>query len=424
MIALVLVLALQADPLIEKVERVAGDVNRPLLWTPLRVTVSSAAGYKGDVAARSGFGFQTVKEVQLAPGGRATVLLPAIDPREVVAGKTVHPMARDFARPDRVVLVDSRLPYAADLASTPLLLFQRISPEDLQALRPRGLLEVADLILTGESREEADKAVAALGEPAQHLEAVDRNLWPLAPRGGWVPSKHSWTLFFAVVYAFSAFVALAVVARRFPKFGLACVAAVALLGIAGYALLFPRGQVWVVGERVEDVDADGDARELRVWFLNAATDLETSVEFPLLVKPIFSSSGGTDDPFTIRVDEKGCRVEGLKLGPQKGSCFGGTETSASTKPDPTRVPKALTDAVVVRGGQAKYVGDVPAGAPIPADGAAAAHRNPAYDAWSRFVGKDGIFGRLGRETTLSGELRFPEQADERERPRTRIQRLK
>ena len=52
-----------------------------------------------------------------------------------------------------------------------------------------------------------------------------------------MPPKKDWALYFATVYAFSAFVALAVTARRFPKFGLACVGAVSVLGMAGYAAL-------------------------------------------------------------------------------------------------------------------------------------------------------------------------------------------
>jgi hypothetical protein len=425
MIALLLVLALQ-DPKIEKVERLVGDVNRAVLWTPLKVTVGSAGGYSGEILVRSEFGFTIARPLQLAAGGRVTVLVPALDPKSVSAGGTTVDLPRGTLRPDRIVLVDARLPYAAELTSTPQILYQKITPEDLQATRSRGLLEAADLILLKESsgpgpgvvaptREDSDKAVAALGEPAAVIEAVDRTLWPLAPREGWVPAKKTWTLFFSTVYAFASFVALAVLARRFPKFGLACVVGVAVLGMAGYGVLFPRGHVFVVGEAVED-----DARDLRLWFVGSALDLETSVKFPRLVKPVFPTSGGTNDPFTLHVDDQGCRVEGLKVGPDKMSCFGGTDYVA-----PSKAEVALYGAVRVQGGRAKYIGDVPAGAPLPpvGDGEGPAHRSPGYDAWSRFVGKDGVFGLIEQAGSPSKDLTSPDLADERQQPRARIRRL-
>jgi len=85
---LLLLLALQGDPKIEAVERVAGDVNRPLQWAPLKVTLSSSAGYSGDVVVRSDFNFVVAREVRLAPGGKATVMLASMDPKEVAAGAT------------------------------------------------------------------------------------------------------------------------------------------------------------------------------------------------------------------------------------------------------------------------------------------------------------------------------------------------
>ena len=427
--ALLALLALQADPRIESVERLAGDVNRPLLWTPLKVTVSSASGYDGDLSALSGFGFRTAKKLQLAPGGRATVLLPSIDPQELQAGKYAHKMPRDFVRPDRIVLVDSSLPFASELVSTSRILYQKIAPEDLRATQPRGLLEQADLILTRETcptKEDAEKAVAALGEPPAALEAVDRALWPTAPSGGWVPTKKTWALYFAVVYALAAFVALAVLARRSPKFGLAGAAGVAVLGIAGYAALFPRYQVWAVSDRVEELRPGGETRDFRVWFINAASDVETSLAFPLLVKPIFPTPGGTEEAFTLRIDERGCRVEGLKLGPARGACFGATESGPPRKVDSDKAPEALSGTVLVRGGRARFLGDLPAGAPIPAsaDGENPVHRNPGFDAWSRVAGRDALFGVRSGGGAPAHDLETPDLADERERSTYLILRLR
>lgn len=422
--AFLLVLALQ-DPKIETIERVAGDVNRAVLWTPLKVTVSSAAGYTGDLKVQSNFGFAIARPLQLAAGGRATVIVPALDPKSVSAGATTVDVPRGTQRPDRIVLVDSRLPYASELTSTAQTLYQKITPEDLAATRSRGLLEAADLILLKESagpgpgfvaptREDADKAVAALGTPVAVIEAVDRALWPLAPQEGWVPAKKTRALFFATVYAFASFVALAVLARRFPKFALACVLGTALLGIGAYMLLFPLGHVFVVGQSVDD-----DGRELRLWFVGSALDLETSIKFPRLVKPLFATSAGTESPFTLVVDEQGCRVDGLQVGPEKMSCFSATEYVAGGKGD-----VALYGAVRVQGGRAKYVGDLAAGAPLPpvGDGEGPAHRSPGYDAWSRFVGKDGVFGLVEQGDHPSTDLSSPDLADERQQPRARIRR--
>jgi hypothetical protein len=304
--------------------------------------------------------------------------------------------------------------------------------EDLEATRSRGLLEVADLILLQSAmgpgpglvvatKEDADKAIAALGDAAPTLEAVDRALWAGAPREGWVPTKKVWTLYFATVYAFVAFVALAVVAKRFPKFGLACVAGVAVLGMAGYGAVYPRSQVWVVGQTATVVDPAGGLQDLRVWFVNSPLELSTSLEFPRLVKPLFASTAGSNDPFTIRPGERGCRVEGLRLSPSASACFAGMEYPAASS-DPGQ---PLNDAVAVRGGRTRFMGDLPAGAALPAtlDGESLLHRSPGYDAWGRFVGRDGLFGLLGREETPAKDLKSADLADERERPRVLIRRL-
>ncbi len=429
-LALALLLALQSDPTIESVLRITGDVNRPLQWAPLKVTLSSAAGYTGDVVVRSDFNFNVAKSVTLAPGGRATLILASMDPKDVVAGSTTFKIPAPKVRVDRLVLYDERLKFLAEAAPGTLLV--AVSPEDLEATRSRGLLEAADLLLLKEAmgpgpgvvvatKEDADKALAALGEAPATLEGVDRAMWTAAPREGWVPTKKVWTLYFATVYAFAAFVALAVVAKRFPKFGLACVAGVAVLGMAGYGVLYPRQQVWVVGQSATVVDPGGALQDLRVWFVNSPLDLSTSLEFPRLVKPLFASTAGSNDPFTIRLGERGCRVEGLTLGPAGSACFAGVEYPAASS-DPAQ---PLVDAVAVRGGRTRYLGDLPAGAAPPAtvDGEALLHRSPGYDAWGRFVGKDGLFGQLGRDEVPARDLKFADLADERERPRVLIRRL-
>jgi hypothetical protein len=428
MIALLAVLlGLQGDPRIEQVEPIIGNVNRPYLWTPFKVTVSSETGFEGDVVARSGFGFDVARRLSLKAGGRTTVLLPTLNPEEIVAGKTRFKMADTFVRPARIILVDSRLPYAAELVSTDQVLFQKISLEDLQKTLPRGLLEAADLVLVQEplgsgvvarTREEADRAVAAIKEPVPALELMDRAVWPLAPRQRWVPAKRNGTVYFAVVYAFAAFVALTVVAKRFPRFGVAALAGVAVLGLAGFAL-FPRSHLWIVSHAAEVTPAAGEAQEQRLWFVQSALGMTSDrIEFPRLVKPVFPSSGGADDPFTIRVDERGCSVEGLRLVPGRAACFGGVEGRA---PSPRG---ALNPALVVRGGRVRFLGPLAAGAPVPVEiGEGGFPPIPPFESWRRFVGNDGLFGVEEGGATTAAQVKSADLVDEVEAPRVFIQRF-
>jgi len=405
-----LVLLLQADPQIEKVERLVGNVNRPLLWMPLKVTLTSASDFSGDVVATSRFGFSVARAVKIKAGGREEVLLPSIAAEEVIAGKTRFKLPGDVVNPDRIVLVDARLPYAGDLVSTEKVLYQRIAPGDLEKTLPRGLLEAADLVLVKEgagtaapTRGDAEKAVAAVQERPACLEAVDRGMWTQAPQAGWVPAKRTWALFFVTTYAFAAFVALAVVAKRFPKFGFACVGAVAALGIAGYGV-FPRGQAWIVGQSAEVVPTAGEGREHRIWFLQCATEIPAAkVDFPRLVKPIFPTMGGTEDPFVLRVDDRGSSVEGLKILPGRPACFGGSEGWARAKD-----PEALTGAVVVKGGEVEGSGPL----------------SDEFKAWRRFVGREGRFAVVGRSDRAAGLVQSADLADEHERPPIFIRTLK
>jgi len=429
-----LLLALQADPVIEKVEPVVGSVRRPLLWTPLRVTISSPSDFTGDLVAKSGFGFSVARAVAIKAGGREVVLLPAIDPTEIRVGQRTFRPSDQVVRPDRIVLVDARLPYASELASTEKILYQKIPAEELARLLPRGLLEAADLVLVQEpmsggtvaaTGEAAERAVASIVDHPPSLEVADRAVWPIAPLENWVPSKKNWALYFATVYAFAAFVALTVVAKRFPKFGLAAVAGVAALGIVGYAA-FPRSQMWIVGHAAEVVSPAGETREHRLWFVQSALEMTASrIEFPRLVKPVFPTTGGTDDPFTIRVDERGCSVEGLKLLPGRAACFGGEEPRPTTLRAGEKVDQPIRAAVVVRAGRSRYLGDLAAGTVVPvelADGGIPA--GPQFDAWKRFVGHDGLFGVLPSEERPAANVKSSDLADERDRPPVFIQRFK
>src|SRR5581483_7028464 len=148
-------------------------------------------------------GFSVARKLSVPPGGREVVLLPTLQASELFAGKSRVELPRGALNPDRIVIVDSRLSFAEELVSNGKVWFQRMDPKDLEQTLGRGLLEAADLVLLQEpmsggrvvgSREEAEKAVAALGEPPVSLDVVDRSLWTLAPRPGWVPAKRDWTL--------------------------------------------------------------------------------------------------------------------------------------------------------------------------------------------------------------------------------------
>jgi hypothetical protein len=432
--AFVLLLSLQGDPVIEKVEPIVGDVRRPLLWTPLRVTLSSATDFTGDVVAKSGFGFSVARALTIKAGGRDVLLLPAIDPVEIRVGQRTFRPSGNIVRPDRIVLVDAGLPYAAELTSTEKILYQKISSQELDRLLPRGLLEAADLILVqtprdgataAPTREDAERAVAGIVDPPPALEAVDRAFSPLAPRETWVPTKKTWALFFAAVYAFAAFVAFAVVAKRFPRFGLVSAAGVAAFGILGYAA-FPRSQMWVVGQPLDVASPNQPTKQHRLWFLQSALELTVDrVEFPRLVKPVFATAGGTDDPFTIRVDDVGSSVEGLRLHPGRAVCFGGDWGRKPSAGLPDKVEQPLRSAVIVRSGRTKFLGDVPGGVVLPADaGEGGVPSGTDFDAWKRFVGRDGLFGIVPGKEQPFGSVKSSDLADERERPLVVIQRFK
>jgi len=264
-----------------------------------------------------------------------------------------------------------------------------------------------------------------MSEPLPSLEAVDRAVGPLSPRESWVPTKKNSALFFTVLYAFAAFVALAVLAKRFPKFGLASAAGMTLLGLAGYGV-FPRGQLWIVSQPLEVATPNQEAREFRLWFLKSALELPVNrVEFPRLVKPVFATEGGTDDPFKIRVDDIGCSIERLRLHPGRTVCLGGEWGRTPGGGSSEKVDRALRSAVVVRSGRAKLLGELPKDAPIPADvGEGGIPPGLQFDAWKRFVGRDGLFGILpGREEPFAS-VKSTDLADERQRPLVLIQRFK
>ncbi len=443
------VLLLQADPRIEEVERLAGPAHRPLLWCPLEVTLTSAAGFKGDLAARSSFGFLVARSVEVAAGGRRRVILPAIDPVEVTAGPASARAPAERARAEILVGVDSGLAFAGDLASTDKVLYRKIGSGDLKELLDFGLLEAFDLLLladpaglplaaygtTGKwaaprTREEAEAAVAGLGRPPPRFGAVDvepHRLLELAPRDGWVPAKKTHAIFFATLYAFAAFVALVAAARRGPRAAAAAAAGTAVLFVGIYFLAFPRGRLWLVEHSCEVVPPEGDAAEWRIWFAGAGTPVETGIVFPRLVKPVFPRSSGADEPFTIRIEGRGGRVAGLNAPAGRAPCVAAGGDRAPTMRAGAAFPAPLWGAVVVREGRRRPLGDLAAGSPVPAEAAEGGPdpMEPDFAALAaRFASADCAYGRLDPGERPARDVASPDLADARVRPRLWIQRLK
>jgi hypothetical protein len=436
--SLLVLLALQSDPTIERVERLAGPVQRPLRWAPLAVELHAPAAWSGDVVARSGFGFSFARRVSLAAGARQRVLLPSLDPQTVEAGKSSARVPRPSVRADKVVGVDSRLPYASELVAREGVLFVLLPAEDLRPLLAQGLLDALDVILVAEpagpgpsvvaaDRDAAERAIAALGRPPERIEAVDVGAWALAPEGGWVPAKRTAALYFAAVYGLAGFAALVTLARRSARWAAGTVAGLAVLGGTGYVALFPRGQLWVQESSCEVVPPAGDARVWRLWFVGAATDLTTSIELPSLAKPVFSQSAGAEEPFTIRVDEgAGCRVEDLHLPSGRAACFASVESRPPSQRASQRIVAPIYRASVLIENRNRDVGDLLPGTSVPRevpeDGPAPL--DPEFQVFRRFIATDAVFGRLDASDGPAQGVRSPDLTDPRARPRYYVERFR
>ncbi len=444
MAAVFLVLLLsQGDPYLEPPERLTGDARRPYLWAPLAVTLSSEKGFRGDVVVRSSFGFSFSRSVELVAGERLRIVMPAIDPDEVQAGTSRVPVRSAAGHARFLVGVDERLTFKSSLPEVDGVHYRPLSKGDLEDLLSLGLMEAFDLLLlsepeglqlaaletTGSWRKvgtlaEAEKAVRSLEDPPARIGVVDRRLWDCTPSEEWVPEKKAFTLFFTVVYVFAGFTALVLLGRRRLRWAAAAVVAVAVLFTAVYFLFFPRGQLWMRGNTCEIVTERGKAAEWRVWFAGTGTAIETRLELPRLVKPVFPHSAGAEDPFTIRVGERGCVIEDLKLLPGRPVCFVGVGDRSPTMQGPP-FSKSLYRATKREDGYT-FLGDLPAGTPVPKSppGQKIAPREADFNALgSRFVAGECIFGWLDQEEVPASDVRSEDLAGAYERPRFFLQRL-
>lgn len=414
---LLLFALLQADPSIEKIERLSGDVQRPLLWTALKVTVSSAAGFDGRVEAWSSFNVRTAVAVKLAPGGRQTLLLPALDPEAVTAGKSRQEVPRAAVRADRIVLVDDSLPFAAELASTEKAHVKRISVADLQGIQASGLsqLEAVDAVLVGPwmTRLEApfrrastlEEARGILDEPlveAFRIPAVEASLWTRMPDAGWVESKRMGLVYLALVYAALALGLFAAWGRLPRRARFPAAVALPLLLLGGSFVLVPGGNLSVTGQGVT-MESGKEYWNARLWYLGAALEGEQVLDFPRLVKPVFPTAAGAEASFVLLIQDGRTRVEGLMLGPRRRAAFAGVERGGAVP------PAGRFGVVSFHGGVAD-----------PADQA----QDPDVQVWSRWLDLHGGFAFL-RDREVSGtDVRAPGLAEGRERRPILLERRK
>lgn len=433
MIALLL-LAAQAGPTIEKVERVGIDVHRPLAWSPLAVTVTSATKWSGDLVVRSRFGFSTARRIDVPAGGLVREIVPGLDPDVVEAGASTARVPRAEARADLAVVVDAEAPYAGELVSGPRARFVKATRSDLRRMLAGGMLEGIDLLLTAEplgpdagaapawvlapTRAEADRALAAAA-PAPRLGAVDASAWRLAPSGGWVPAKRAAASLFAAAYALGGFGLLAGASRRGRRAFWGGAAAAVVLGLAAYGAFFTRGQVWVSEFSVETAGPGGVATERRIWFAGAATPSVTALSLSGLALPVFEDSSGAETPFTLRVQDGRCTVEGLALGPRRPVCF------ASFGAARARPGRRLRDAALSDGGRVRALGDLRVDDPVPAatGPAAAPAADPRRAPFERFLEGKALFGWLDGAGGRVADVASPDLADARAAARLYIRRL-
>ncbi len=417
-----------------------GDANRPYLWAPIAVRLTSAAGFDGDLVAKSSLGFQYVRRVHVPPGGSERVILPAIDPRKVTAGGATADVPKAVRSPDAVVLVDARLPYASALASDERILYHAIDAADLEKLLSQGLLDACDILLVKEasglslgsarswavapSRTDAEKAVAGRPRAAEPVRLVDVELWTLAPEAGWVPAKKDRTILLSALYALAGFGALVFVGRRRARWAGATLVGLSVLGITAFLLFFPRHHLWISESACEIVPAaEGEAMEVRLWFAGAAAGIAPVIQFPRVVKPVFPRLGDAEEPLTLRVDDRGCTAEGFTLPAGRRICFAAVEGRTPSMRALDRAPRPLFSASARRGGSLRYLGDVEAGANIPAEGREGpGPREEEARPWLRFLDGDGICGWLDRADRPAADVGSPDLADGRRRPVFFIQR--
>jgi hypothetical protein len=339
-------LALQDRPVIESIRSITGPVARSGCWFPLKVRVSSASAFEGQIAASADAGFEVTRPVRLAAGGSIDLLLPVVvlnstakvEVRLRRAGAELErrllPAQIEMLGGGRLVLLDKDHPEADTLRSqeyelpdeTPVR-FVVSDPADWSEAAELGALESVDAVVV---REEVALDLSMtlwrtlggaivtqprrdlgnhLAKPGVFFGAVDNRIAGLVWKDPWIRTKRDAAILFFVVYAFGIFVVAFATWRRngSPATLVGGVAGVSLAFAAAYGAFFPKGDLSIVAWQAI-VDAPEGGAAVTVAEVRAGRPEPREIVFGRLVKPVSPT-----------VAEAAGRLLELRLG-EGGSC--------------------------------------------------------------------------------------------------------
>ena len=160
-----------------------------------------------------------------------------------------------------------------------------------------------------------------------------------------------------------------------------------------------------------------------MWFVGADAALTTEVEFPRLVKPVLQNP--YSEPFSIRVLDRGCRIEALHLNAGGMACFVGLEIRDPSLTVLPSLSAPLYRAGIRRAGGDRTLGTLERGAVVPEDGTASGNPPPDPDlrSFSRFLSEPCLYGWLERRERASTGAASPDlDVPPRLRPRLFVAR--
>lgn len=315
---LALLALLLQDPVVERAELVTGGAFRPRHWAPLEVRVRAASEIQGELAIRTDVGFTIVQPVRVGPGlpdPIVTVLALGIDARlEVVLRKDGRELARLQRRSLGKGLYQSDRLIAGPGTSDDKTVYFPPRAMKLQWLEavdavvgeaPAGYVAMGGIVAA--TTEEALEKIAARGKfESRWFDPVDPGLRELEPASGWIETRRTYTLWYALLYMIAGMLALAAAFRWAPKWSWAAAVGLASAATLVLFLSFPRGSVSVT-RRTCDVD---DAR-LSIYFVQRSQPGPVDLTFPHLVKPAYPDyMQSTIDAFELRIEGETSRIVG------------------------------------------------------------------------------------------------------------------